>query len=63
MYTFVEVLQHLADMECTAKESVVDQFLAGKMDGNHELSIQAAAHKHCPIEDVIVVQSLKAVHE
>ena len=68
IYTFVEALQHLADMvwpfmDSQAKEElVVDQFLLG-MD-NHELSVQVAAHGLQRMEDVLsLARSLEAVHE
>ncbi len=66
--TFVEAVQHLADMawpfmDSQAKEElVVDQFLL-RME-NHELNVQVAAHGHRRIEDMLrVARSLEAVHE
>ena len=68
IHTFIEALQHLADMawpfmDGQAKvELVVDQFLLG-MD-NHELSVQVAAHGHRRTEDVLrLAIFLQAVHE
>ncbi len=65
---YVETLQHLADlawpfMNYHAKEEmVVDPFLLGM--GNHELSVQVAAHGHRRMEDILrVAQSLEAVQE
>ncbi len=57
IYTYVETLQHLADlawpfMDYHAKEKmVVDQFLLGM--GNNELSVQVAADGHRRMEDII----------
>ncbi len=50
-------------MDYHAKEEmVVDQFLLGM--GNHELSVQVAAHGHKCVEDILrVAQSLEAVQE
>ncbi len=68
IYTYVETLQLLADlawpfMDYHAKEEmVVDQFLLGM--GNHELSVQGAAHGHRRMEDILrVARSLEAVQE
>ena len=64
----VETLQRLADlawpfMDYHAKEEmVVDQFLLGM--GNHELSVQVAAHGHRRMEDILrLARSLEAVQE
>ncbi len=68
IYTYVETLQRLADlawpfMDYHAKEEVVvDQFFLGM--GNHELSMQVAAHGHRLMEDILrVARSLEAVQE
>ncbi len=68
IYTYVETLQCLADlawlfMDYHAKEEmVVDQFLLGM--GNHELSVQVAAHGHRRMEDILrVARSLEPVQE
>ncbi len=57
IYTYVETLQRLPDlawpfMDYHAKEEVVvDLFLLGM--GNHELSVQVAAHGHRRMEDIL----------
>ncbi len=68
IHTFVEALQHLADMawpfmDGQAKEElVVHQFLLG-MD-NHEISMQVAAHGHRRREDLLrLARYLEVVHE
>ncbi len=68
IYTYVETLQLLADLARpfmdyhTKEEMVVDQFLLGM--GNHELSVQVAAHGHRRVEDIFrVARSLEAVQE
>ncbi len=68
MYTYVETLQCLADlvwpfMDYHAKEEmVIDQFLLEM--GDHELSVQVAAHGHRRMEDILrVARSLEAVQE
>ncbi len=68
IYTYVETLQHLADlawsfMDYHAKEEIVaHQFLLGM--GNHELSVQVAAHGHRRMEDILRVARLReAVQE
>ncbi len=68
IYSYVETLQRLADlawpfMDYHAKEEmVIDQFLLGM--GNHELSVQVAAHGHRRMKDILrVARSLEAVQE
>ncbi len=57
IYTYVETLQHLADLAWPfmdyhdKEEMVVDQFLLGM--GNHEFSVQVAAHGHRHMEDIL----------
>ncbi len=57
IYTCVETLQRLADLAWpfmdyhAKKEMVIDQFLIGM--GNHELSMQVAAHGHRRMEDIL----------
>ena len=59
IYIYIETLQHLADlawpfMDCHAKEDmVIDQILQGM--GNHEISVQVAAHGHRHMEDILRV--------
>ena len=65
IYTYVETLQRLANLPWpfmdyhSKEEMVVDQFLLGM--GNHELSVQVAAHGHRHI--LRVARSLEAVQE
>ncbi len=68
IYTYVETLLRLADLAWpfmdyhTKEEMVVNQFLLGM--GNHELSVQVAAHGHRCMEHVLrVAESLEAVQE
>ncbi len=68
IYAFVDVLQCIYDMawwfmDSLAKEKfVVDQFLMG-MD-SHELNVQAVAHGHHLVEDVLwVACSRETMHE
>ncbi len=50
-------------MDChTKEEMVIDQFLLEM--GNHELSVQVAAHGHRRMQDILrVARSLEAVQE
>ena len=68
IYPYVETLQPLADLawpfrDYHAKgEMVIDQFLLGM--GNHNLSVQVAAHGHRCMKDILrVARSLEAVQE
>ncbi len=67
-YDRISTLRRLADfawpfMDYHAKEEmVIDQFLLGM--GNHELSVQLAAHGHRRMEDILrVARSLEAAQE
>ncbi len=59
IYIYIETLQHLANLTWpfmdyhTKEEMVVDQFFPGM--GNHELSVQVAAHGDRCREDILRV--------
>ena len=66
IYTYVETLQHMADLAWPfmgyhiTEELVVDQFLLGM--GNHEISMQVTVHWHRQVEDILgVARSLEVV--
>ncbi len=68
IYSYVEALQWLTNLVFTVldyharEEIVIDQFLPGM--GNHELSIQVAAHGHRRVEDIVwVACSLETIHK
>ncbi len=66
IYTYVEALQHLAELAWpfldyhTKENMVADQFLLGM--GNHELIVQLAAHGHRQVQNILrVARSLEDI--